>query len=149
MAMVRWSPSRMLDYPSPSLGDFFRFPDLFRVPELESGGAAGYSPEVDIWEDANCVHIEADLPGLEAKDVDIRIEGDVLTLAGERKREREERHEGYHTYERNHGSFARSFTLPVSVNRDKIKARYEKGVLNLELPKREAVKAKKIAIEAH
>jgi HSP20 family protein len=94
------------------------------------------------------VVIKAEVPGMEAKDIDISLAGDVLTIKGEKKSEREEKKENYHLVERTYGSFSRSLKLPSAVDADKIEASYKQGVLTVSCPKKEEVKPKAIEIKA-
>ena len=91
--------------------------------------------------------VKAEVPGMDAKDINISVTGDVLTIKGEKKSEREEKEENYHLVERSYGSFSRSMTLPAAVNLDKIEAKYDKGVLTVTCPKKEEVKPKAIEIK--
>jgi len=91
--------------------------------------------------------IKAEIPGVDKKDIDITIEDNVLTIKGEKKFEKEEKKENYLRAERFYGTFRRSFTLPASVDKDKIKAKLDKGVLTIEIPKKEETKPKKISID--
>ena len=106
-----------------------------------------WSPSVDISETKDELLIKAELPGLDAKDVDVSISGDVLTIIGEKKREEEEKDEHHYRAERYYGSFQRSFQLPTSVQADKVKATFDKGVLKVTLPKVEEAKKKQIEIK--
>jgi HSP20 family protein len=114
------------------------------------GFFAFFTPAVDVTEDDSAYKITAELPGLEDKNIDITMSGDVLTLKGEKHYERDEEDKNHHMSERGYGSFQRSFTLPDGINRDKIAAELSKGVLTITLPKTaEAQKPqKKIAIKA-
>jgi HSP20 family protein len=94
------------------------------------------------------VVVKAEVPGIDPKNINITLAGEVLTIKGEKKSEREETKESYHLVERSYGSFSRSLTLPAAVNVDKIDAKYEKGVLTVTCPKKEKVKAKAIEIKA-
>jgi HSP20 family protein len=105
-------------------------------------------PSVDVSETKDNLVVKAELPGLEAKDVDVSISGDVLTIKGEKKKEEEEKDEHHHYVERCYGSFQRSFRLPTNVKSDKIDASFEKGVLKVTLPKVEEAKKKKIEVKA-
>ena len=105
-----------------------------------------WAPAVDIYEKASDVVLKAELPGVDPKDVDIRIENNVLTLKGERKLEGDVKRESYHRVERSYGSFTRSFTLPSTVDTSSVKADYKDGVLRITLPKREEAKPKQIQI---
>jgi HSP20 family protein len=109
---------------------------------------AEWAPAVDVSETADKVVVKAEVPGMDPKDLNISLTGDVLSIKGEKKSEREETKENYHLVERNSGSFSRSLTLPAAVNADKIEAKYEKGVLTITCPKKEVVKPKAIQIKA-
>ena len=91
--------------------------------------------------------VKAEVPGIDAKDINISVTGDVLTIKGEKKSEREEKEENYHLVERSYGSFSRSLVLPAAVDLDKIEAKYDKGVLTVTCPKKEEVKPKAIEIK--
>jgi len=106
-----------------------------------------FAPAVDVSETAEQVVVKAEVPGIDVKDIDITLSGDVLTIKGEKKSEREEKEESYHLVERSYGSFTRSLKLPAAVEMDKIAARYEKGVLTVTCPKKEEVKPKAIEIK--
>ena len=108
---------------------------------------AEWAPAVDVSETGDRIVIKAEVPGIEVKDIDISLSGDVLTIKGEKKSEREETKENYHLVERSCGSFSRSLKLPAAVEVDKIEARYEKGVLTVTCPKKEGVKPKTIEIK--
>ena len=104
-------------------------------------------PSVDISETKNDLVVKAELPGLDPKDIDVSITGNVLTIKGEKKEEKEEKDEQRHYMERYHGSFQRSFQLPAEVKSDKIDASFDKGVLKVTLPKTEQAKKKEIEIK--
>lgn len=106
-----------------------------------------WAPAVDVSETADQVVVKAEVPGIEVKDIDISLTGDMLTIKGEKKSEREEKGESYHLVERSYGSFARSLKLPAVVDADKIEATYDKGVLTITCPKKEEVKPKAIEIK--
>jgi HSP20 family protein len=114
------------------------FPRIFR---------GEWAPSVDISEDKNSVVVKAELPGMEAKDVEVNLTDNVLTIKGEKKEEKEQKDERRHVIERYHGSFERSFQLPGKVQSDKIDAVFEKGVLKITLPKTEEAKKKEIKIK--
>jgi HSP20 family protein len=108
----------------------------------------GAFPPVNVWEDADAVHVEAELPGLNLNDLEIYVTGgNQLTIKGERKQELPEK-SVRHREERAFGSFSRVLTLPFPVNADKVEARFENGVLQVTLPKHEAAKPRKIAVKA-
>jgi HSP20 family protein len=106
-----------------------------------------WSPSVDISETKDKLVINAELPGLDSKDVNVSISGDFLTIKGEKKKEEEEKDEHHHYMERYYGSFQRSFQIPVNVKTDKIEATFDKGVLTVTLPKTEEAKKKEIEIK--
>jgi HSP20 family protein len=106
-----------------------------------------WSPSVDVSETKDNILIKAELPGLEAKDVDVSISGDMLTIKGEKKKEQEEKDEHHHYVERFYGSFQRSFKIPVNVKADKIDAAFDKGILKVTLPKTEEAKKKEIKVK--
>jgi HSP20 family protein len=110
-------------------------------------GEGGDYPAVDVSEDEREITVKAELPGLESKDVDISLDRGVLTLKGEKKFEEEEKKDNYHRIERSYGSFYRSLTLPAEVKEDAVKAKFDKGVLTITLPKSEKAKSKKIEIQ--
>jgi HSP20 family protein len=108
---------------------------------------AEFAPAVDVKETADQVVVKAEVPGMDAKDINISVTGDVLTIKGEKKSEREEKEENYHVVERSYGSFSRSMVLPSAVDLDKIEAKYDKGVLTVTCTKKEGVKPKDIEIK--
>jgi HSP20 family protein len=105
-----------------------------------------WAPAVDIFETENSIILKAELPGVEPNDVEVRVEDNTLYLKGERKFEKETKEENYHRIERSYGSFARSFTLPNSIDAEKVAAEYKDGLLTLTLPKHEEAKPKTIKI---
>ena len=106
-----------------------------------------WTPAVDVAETPEQVTVKAEVPGLDPKEIDISLVGDLLTIKGEKKSEREEKKENYHLVERSYGSFSRALRLPAAVDADKIEARYDKGVLAVTCPKKEGVKPKAITIK--
>jgi HSP20 family protein len=106
-----------------------------------------WAPPVDIFETENDIVLKADLPGVDPKDVEVKVEDNTLYLKGERKFEKEVKDENYHRIERSYRSFARSFSLPNSINAEKVEAEYKDGLLTLTLPKREEAKPKTIKID--
>ena len=109
-------------------------------------GNGGWAPRLDVAESGESVTIKAELPGLEAKDVDVSLFGDTLTIKGEKKEEREEKDEHYHLVERAHGTFSRMVRLPAAVDVEKIKASFKNGVLTVTLPKTEGARHKAIPV---
>jgi len=122
------------------------FEDAFTRLLSEPRGNRPWSPGVDIYETENELVLKADLPDVDMKDIDVRVENQTLTIEGERKFEQESNGKGYHRIERNFGHFVRSFTLPPSFEADKVAAAYKNGVLTVSLPKREAAKPKQIKV---
>jgi HSP20 family protein len=118
--------------------------------ERERGGEESnlttWAPAVDISETEHELVVNADLPGIDIKDLDIRVENNVLTIRGERKFEKKVNEENYLRVERAYGSFSRSFSLANTVNPEGIKADYQNGVLTLNIPKREEAKPKQIKV---
>ena len=106
-----------------------------------------WQPPVDIYEDENSVVIKAEVPGVDQKEIDIRIEDNTLTLRGERKHSQDVKKENYHRVERFYGTFQRSFSLPHTIDQEHVKATCEQGVLTITLPKREEKKPKQISVE--
>lgn len=132
--------------------ELFEFPSLQLFDTVsrllsEPRSQRPWSPAVDIMETDDAVILKADLPEVDPKDVDIQIENDTLTLKGERKFEKEQKGVGYHRIERGYGSFARYFTLPETVDTEKVKAEYKSGVLTITLPKKEVAKPKAVKVE--
>ena len=105
-----------------------------------------FIPAVDIYEDEKQLVLTAELPGINEKDVDIKIEDNTLSIHGERKLEKETREENYHRIERAYGSFYRSFTLPNHIDQDKIQAEHENGVLRIIMPKKPELQPRKVKI---
>src|SRR5712692_5413486 len=114
---------------------------------LSEPSSRPWSPAVDIFETENELVLKADVPEIEMKDIDVQLENGTLTLKGERKFGHEQNGRGYHRIERGYGSFVRAFTLPDSVDVDKVKAEYKSGVLTVTLAKKEVAKPKTIRVE--
>src|SRR5438445_12965391 len=141
--LARWEPFRG----ATSLQDHVNrlFNDGFERRGEESSLTA-WAPAVDIYETEHELVVKADLPEIDPKDLDIRVENNVLTIRGERKFEKKVNEDNYLRVERAYGTFSRSFTLANSVNADAIKAEYQNGVLALTIPKREEAKPKQIKV---
>jgi HSP20 family protein len=122
---------------------------LFRNMNEEEAplAAANFVPAVDIYEDAEKLVLKLEVPGIQEKDLDVRIEGNTLTVKGERKLEAEEKEENFHRIERSYGSFYRAFTLPSTVETENVQASYTAGVLKLELKKKAEAQPKQIKIQ--
>jgi HSP20 family protein len=120
------------------------FTRLFNEPQTNRP----WTPAVDIYETDNDLVVKADLPDVDLKDIDVRVENQTLTIAGERKFEKQDNVAGYHRIERSYGNFTRSFAVPNSFDTEKIAASFKNGVLSVSLPKKEAAKPRQIKIEA-
>jgi HSP20 family protein len=107
---------------------------------------SSFSPAVDVYEDEHAVNLKIEVPGIDEKDLDIRVENNTLTVHGERKFEKEEKEENFRRVERQYGSFTRSFTLPQTVDSENVSAHYDKGVLKISLPKKAEAKPKQIKV---
>jgi HSP20 family protein len=124
---------------------------LFRDPsgpegQDESLTSSAFAPPVDVYEDEHNVTLKIEVPGIEEKDIDVRIENNTLTVHGERKFEKEEKEENYRRVERQYGSFTRTFTLPNTVEQESVQADYDKGVLKITLAKKAEAKPKQIKV---
>jgi HSP20 family protein len=147
MALIRWEPVRELHTMQNEMNRLFN--TFFDSPTPGNGGTAGlrrWIPAMDVVETDDHFVLRADLPGLSENDVNIELEDNVLTVAGERKAEHEQRGEGYYRVERAFGSFSRSLTLPEGVNADAIQASFDNGVLEVRIPKPEQHKPRKVQI---
>jgi HSP20 family protein len=145
MALIRWEPVRELNTIQSEMNRLFN--TFFDSPTATNGSAARrWLPAMDLLETENDFVLRADLPGLSESDVNIELENNVLTISGERKSETEERKEGYYRVERASGSFSRSLTLPDGIDPDAVKATFERGVLEVRIPKPEERKPRKVAI---
>ena len=145
MAIVRWEPFRDLLSLQERMNRMFD--ESYRGRQgAEDWMGGAWAPAVDIYEQNGNIVLQAELPGLDPKDVDVRVENNVLTLRGQRKLDETVDKDNYHRVERSYGSFTRSFTLPSIVDTEKIQANYKDGVLRLTLPTREEAKPKQIAI---
>jgi len=118
-----------------------------RVLSDQGATTRPWAPSVDILETENDLVLKADVPGVELKDIDIQIENGTLTLKGERKFEQESQNKGYHRLERSYGSFVRYFTLPDTVDAEKVHAAYNNGVLTVTLPKKEIAKPRTVKVQ--
>ncbi len=146
MALIRWEPVRELNTLQSEMNRLFN--TLFDAPAPGDGGGAlrRWIPAMDLVETDEDFVLRADLPGLAEGDVNIELEDNILTISGDRKSEHEERKEGYYRVERASGSFSRSLTLPEGVDPEGIKASFDRGVLQVRIPKPEERKPRKVAI---
>ena len=140
--LIRWNPVRDLVSMSEAMDRLFD--DSFVFPR--NGGFRNTQPSLDLIENDNNFVVKAELPGFNPENVDVRVEGNVLSLRGQVQEESDKQEGEYHVRERRQSSFARSLTLPVPVNADKATAEFDNGVLTLTLPKDEAALPKKINI---
>jgi HSP20 family protein len=142
MAITRWDPFHEVVSLQNRVNSLFR-----NLNEGESPMAsASFVPPVDIYEDADKLTLKLEIPGMNEKDLDVRVEDNTLTVRGERKFEAEEKEQNFHRIERAYGSFYRAFTLPVTIETDKVQANYNAGVLKLELKKKPEAQPKQIKI---
>jgi HSP20 family protein len=144
MALVRWDPAREVDTLQSEMNRLF---DTF-FGGNETRGTRRWVPAVDLVETDDHLVLKADLPGLDRNDVSIEIKDGTLTVSGERKAENEERSEGYYRVERAYGSFSRSLSLPRGVDPEAVEASFDKGVLEVRIPKPEERKPHRVAIGA-
>jgi HSP20 family protein len=143
--LTRWDPFRELQSLQGRMSRLFE--EQYgggREDTLMSSGA--FVPPVDIYEDQHGIQLKLEVPGIEEKDLNINVENNLLTVSGERKFEQEQKEENFHRIERRYGSFSRSFTLPNTVDTEKITADYRNGLLNIRLVKREEAKPKQIKV---
>lgn len=145
MAIIRWDPFRDLITLREKMNRLFEEAFTSRGEEKDLV-ASTWSPSVDIYETENALVLAAEVPGIDEKDIEIKIEDNTLSLKGERKFEKETKEENYHRIERAYGSFFRSFTLPHYIDQDKIKAEHENGVLKITMPKKPELKPRKVKI---
>ena len=142
----RTEMDRMFDRLSSGFG-LPAFGRLFEPSRAFPAFTAWSAPAVDVSEDDKAFTIAAELPGLEEKDIDVTVSGDMLVIKGEKKQEKEEKDKNYYLSERSYGAFQRSFSLPDGVDQDKIAASFGKGVLTITLPKTEKAREKQKKIE--
>ena len=141
--LTRWEPFRVLSPMEDRLTRLIR--ESFNPERLEEAlTATSLAPPVDIYEDEHKIALKIEVPGINEKDIDVHIEGNALTVHGERKFEKEEKEENFRRVERHYGSFTRSFALPGSVDPGQVSADYDKGVLKISLSKKAEAKPKQI-----
>jgi HSP20 family protein len=146
--LTRWEPFRDLATMQDSMNRMNR---LFRESYNSEGPeealtTTSFAPPVDIYEDEHNITLKLEVPGIDEKDIDVRVENTTLTVHGERKIEKEEKQENFRRVERQYGSFIRSFTLPSSVDPAQVTAHYDKGVLKIKLAKKAEAKPKQIKV---
>ena len=145
MAIVRFEPFRDLVNSQRELERLFRGAFAPVVGE-EEASTRTWAPPVDIYENGDSLVLKAELAGVNPDDVEIRVEDNTLYLKGERKFEKEVKEQNYHRIERSYGTFTRTFSLPNSIDADKVGANYKDGVLTLTMPKKEEANPKTIKI---
>ena len=146
--LTRWEPFREFSTQQDRMNRMNR---LFRESYSTEGPeealtTTSFAPPVDIYEDEHNITLKLEVPGIDEKDIDVRIENTTLTVHGERKIEKEEKEENFRRVERQYGSFTRSFTLPSSVDTGQVSADYDKGVLKINLAKKAEAKPKQIKV---
>jgi HSP20 family protein len=147
MALIRWEPAAELNTIQSEMNRLFN--TFFDQPTSAGRGGAPsrrWIPAMDVVETADHYVVRADLPGLSDDDVNIQLEDSVLTISGERNAQHDENEEGYYRIERAFGNFARSLTLPDGVNPDGVQAHFDRGVLEIRIPKPEQKKPKQVQI---
>jgi HSP20 family protein len=141
--LTRWEPFREFTTLQDRMNRLFR--DSYGDPQ-EALTTSTFAPAVDVYEDEHNITLKLEVPGIDEKDIDVRIENNTLTVHGERKFEKEEKEENFRRVERQYGSFTRSFTLPTTVDAEKVTANYDKGVLKIQLAKKAEAKPKQIKV---
>jgi HSP20 family protein len=143
--LTRWEPFREFATLQDRINRVFR--DSYSgAGQDEALTTSSFAPAVDVYEDEHKVSLKIEVPGIDEKDIDVRVENNTLTVHGERKIEKEEKEENYRRVERQYGSFTRTFTLPTTVDTENVSANYDKGVLKISLPKKAEAKPKQIKV---
>ena len=142
--LTRWDPLRELSALQNRMSRLFE--EQYGSGREESLTAGGFVPPVDVYEDEHSIQLKLEVPGIDQKDLDVKVENNVLTVSGERKFEKEEKEENFRRVEHRYGSFTRSFTLPNTVNSEDVSADYNNGVLKIRLGKRAEAKPKQIKV---
>src|SRR6266851_3136991 len=142
--ITRWDPFREFSTLQDRMNRLFR--ESHGPEREESLSASVFAPAVDVYEDEHNVTLKIEVPGIDEKDIDVRIENNTLVVHGERKIDKEEKEENYRRVERQYGSFTRTFTLPNTVETENVSATYDKGVLKIELAKKAEAKPKQIKV---
>jgi HSP20 family protein len=143
--VTRFQPFREFSTLQDRINRVFR--ESYRgVGSDDSLTTSSFAPAVDVYEDEHQVSLKIDVPGIDEKDIDVRVENNTLTVTGERKIEKEEKEENFRRVERQYGSFIRTFTLPQTVDTENVAATYDKGVLKIALPKKAEAKPKQIKV---
>ena len=143
--LTRWDPYRELNTLQDRMNRLFRDSAAAEAQD-QSLATSAFAPAVDVYEDEHNITLKIEVPGIDEKDIDVRIENSTLTVHGERKFEKEEKEENFRRVERQYGSFTRSFTLPTTVDAEKVSANYDKGILKITLAKKAEAKPKQIKV---
>jgi HSP20 family protein len=146
MAITKWDPFRDLSVLQDRMNRLFDDAGRGGWRADEPAATTTWSPAVDIFETEGEIIVKAELPGVDRKDIALNLENNVLTLKGERRFEKETKEENYHRIERAYGAFSRAFSIPTTVDEEKIRADYRDGILKIALPKKEQAKPKQIRI---
>jgi HSP20 family protein len=142
--LTRWDPYREFNTLQDRLNRLFNA--SFHEGRDESLATSSFAPAVDVYEDEHNVTLKIEVPGMDEKDIDVRIENNTLTVHGERKFDKDEKEDNYRRIERQYGSFTRTFTLPTTVDTESVSANYEKGLLKVRLAKKAEAKPKQIKV---
>ncbi|MGH9495217.1 MAG: Hsp20/alpha crystallin family protein [Candidatus Sulfotelmatobacter sp.] len=143
--LTRWEPFREVASLQDRINRVFR--ESYRGANQEDAlTTSSFAPAVDVYEDEHKVSLKIEVPGIDEKDIDVRVENNTLSVHGERKIEKEEKEENYRRVERQYGSFTRTFTLPQTVDTENVSANYDKGMLKITLPKKAEAKPKQIKV---
>jgi HSP20 family protein len=142
--LTRWEPFREFVTLQDRMNRLFR--ESYPEGREEALTTSTFAPPVDVYEDEHSITLKIEVPGIDEKDIDVRLEDNTLTVHGERKFEKEEKEENYRRVERQYGSFTRTFTLPNTVDAENVTANYDKGVLNVQLAKKSEAKPKQIKV---
>src|ERR1700716_2427615 len=144
--LTRWEPFREFSTLQDRMNRLFRESYNNEAGQDESLTSSSFAPAVDVYEDEHNVSLKIEVPGIDEKDIDVRIENNTLVVHGERKIDKEEKEENYRRVERQYGSFTRTFTLPSTVDHENVQADYDKGVLKIKLAKKAEAKPKQIKV---
>lgn len=146
MSLARWDPFREFQNLENEMNRLFRRQLSGASASEEALITSQFAPPADVYEDDSKLSIKMDVPGINAKDLSVRVDGNLLTVSGERKFESEEKKENFRRVEREYGSFSRLFTLPASADTDKIGVDFENGTLRIDIAKRADSRTKQIKI---
>lgn len=144
--LVPWEPFReLVDFGS-VFDRFFGRNLAHRRPAMGLLGAGGWSPTLDVYDEKDRLVVKAELPGIEKKDIKVSVDGDILSIKGEARKENEAKEKDYYCCERAYGSFYRAVSLPVAVEKEKVKASHRDGILTIDLPKSKEATSKETDI---